>query len=82
MCPGKGKNRIPTLSRDNYEIWNLFLLMLPGLQRTDGYDYNAIGFVFNTYDIEQERRAEMFDSIKKLIGVVSAEKEERRGNAN
>ena len=52
--------------------------MLPGLQRMEGYDYNAIGFVFDTYEIEQGRRREMFASIKNLLDVISAEQRARR----
>jgi len=55
------------------------MLMLPGLQRMEGYDYNAIGFVFDTYGIEQERRKGMFADIKKLIDIISAERRAREG---
>jgi len=51
--------------------------MLPGLQRMEGYDYNAIGFIFDIHEIEQERRRELFSGITNLINVISAERRER-----
>lgn len=52
--------------------------MLPGLQRMEGYDYDAIEFVWDVYEIERERRRGMFDSITSLIDVINAEQRERR----
>ena len=51
--------------------------MLPGLQRMEGYDYNAILTVFNMYGIEQKNRKSLFSGIRKLINVISAEKKAR-----
>lgn len=75
VCPD---GKIPTLSRDNYEIWELFSLMLPGLLRMEGYDFNAIRIVFDVYGIEQKRRPEMLEQIIKIIGVIDAERRARR----
>jgi len=77
ICP---KNKIPTLSRDNYEIWGLFSLMLPGLMRMEGYDYNAIKIVFDIHEIEQARRPQFFKSITSLIDIISAEHRARADN--
>jgi len=71
------EGKIPTLIRDNYEIWHLFILMLPGLMRSEGYDYNAIQVVFDIYEIEQSRRGGMFASINKLIDIISDERRTR-----
>jgi len=51
--------------------------MLPGLIRTDGYDYNAIMVVFDIYEIEQSLRKDLFISIKSILDVLSEEREER-----
>lgn len=74
VCPD---GRIPSLDRCNYEIWNLFILMQPGLMRMEGYDYNAIGVVFDMYGIEQRRRPEMFETIVKLIKIMDGERRKK-----
>lgn len=51
--------------------------MLPGLMRMEGYDYNAIRIVFDIYEIDQERRQEMFTGITRLIDIISTERRTR-----
>ena len=76
VCP---RGMIPTLNRENHEIWNLFLLMLPGLQRMEGYDYNAIRLVTDTRERETGKflTMEMLADIIKLIRVLSKERQKR-----
>ncbi len=66
---------------ENYDTWNLFITMLSGLIREDGYDYTAIQVVFDCYGIEQEARPELMERIKKMIDVVEAERIRRRTHA-
>jgi len=74
ICP---ENKVPTLDKKNYEIWSMFQLMMPGLNRQDGYDYNAIQVVFDVYGIENRKRLEKLTLITKLIHVIDVEKKAR-----
>ena len=83
-CKGLGKEidvcpegKIPSLNRENYEIWNLFQLMLPGLRRTDGYDFMAIQVVWDAHEIEHKRRPGMLAQITKLIDIMETERRAR-----
>ena len=55
------------------------MLMLPGLMRMEGYDYNAIKVTFDIHEIEQARRPQLFKSITNLIDIIS---DERRARAD
>lgn len=75
-CPD---GKVPTLAPENYEIWELFQLMLPGLIRQDGYDYMAIRVVFNQWEKETGKQSSMtmFRQILKLIDVIETERRKR-----
>ncbi len=73
-CPD---GKVPTLAPENFEIWNLFQLMMPGLIRQDGYDYTAIQVVFDVHGIEQARRPGLMVQITKLIDVIETERRKR-----
>lgn len=73
-CP---EGKIPTLAEEHHEIWDLFQLMLPGLITQGGYDYNAVGLVFESFSIAQEKRPLMFRRIKKMIDILDRERRKR-----
>ena len=65
ICP---EGKIPYLMQNNYEIWRLFRLMIPGIMNgMGGYDYVAIDVTFNQMGVVQEKRKKIFPLIIKLI---------------
>jgi hypothetical protein len=62
---------------DNFEIWNLFQMMIPGLVTQGGYDYNAIQVILDSHSIGQAERPQMLAQVIKLIDVIETERRER-----
>jgi hypothetical protein len=53
--------------------------MLPGLiNPMGGYDYNAIGVVFNVHDIEQDKRSVLLAQYVKVIEVIDKAKQDKQ----
>ena len=61
----------------NYEIWNLFNLMVPGMVWEGGFDYTAVTTIFNDYEISLQKRRKMWPQITNLIDVIGKLRNEK-----
>lgn len=76
-CP-RPDDRIPKLSEENHWFKRLFDKMLPGLIDPSGsFLFDAIGFVFDIYQVPEGQRPILFD---KCLIVISAIQETRNKN--
>ena len=60
------KGKIPSLNKENVEVWEMFMLMLPGLIKPDGYDYSAIPPVLNAYNVPPGNKK----LINQIVGLI------------
>lgn len=75
ICP---RGMIPTLQKENRNIWALFHKLLFGLIKPEGgYDYTAIQVVFDFYEVPTDERKPLFLLIGQLIRVVDKERQKR-----
>jgi hypothetical protein len=53
------------------------MMMMPGLIKDDGYDFDAIKFVFKMEGINKNKQKKLFPVILELINVIGKEKKKR-----
>jgi hypothetical protein len=70
-CP---VDKVPSLTPTNRRFWMVFALILPGLLRQDGYDYNAINAVFENCQLSPHIRELYQDQCVAVIKVISAKR--------
>jgi hypothetical protein len=75
-CP---EGKIPSLSPSNQTFWRVFMMILPGLMRKDGYDYSAMQVVFNNCGFSRHRR-ELYQ--EKCIAVIDVIHKKRTKTEN